>query len=158
MSKYIKVTLLPEWSDYSRENPAGPATFLRQTSEVPGPLQVSLAAYRAGEVPNPSPQDLVSLARKAGDTLGATELVETASGECVFGHFGSTVFRSAESGRMQVWYLSDGYDFIIATHICPEEVDTLVVEQAQKIIKGLIVESRSWWSVWMTRIAIWRAR
>jgi hypothetical protein len=142
------VGLLPGWSDYSHQNPEGPATFLRESSKVPGPLQVSLIGYRGGEIPNPSLQSLVNMASEMGDTLGATELVETTSGDCAFGRFGSAVFRSVECPRMQVWYLSDGYDFILATHICGGEPDWSEVAEVEEIVKRLTVESRQLWKFW----------
>lgn len=148
MRKRIQVKLLPGWANYSRENPDGPATFLRDTSRVPGPLQVSLTTYLGGEVANPSLQDLVRMASSFGDTLGASELIETICGECVFGCFGSAVYRSPENPRMQVWYLSDGYDFILATHICPEKPEPSEVEEVQEIVKGLTVKSQRWWKLW----------
>lgn len=148
MRKRVTVRLLPGWSDYSHQNPEGPATFLRDTSKVPGPLQVSFVGYRAGEIPNASLQSLVNMASDMGDTLGATEVVQTTSGDCAFGRFGSAVFRSAENPRMQVWYLSDGYDFILATHICGEEPDGSEVAEVEEIVKRLTVESRRWWKFW----------
>jgi hypothetical protein len=148
MRKRIKVTLLPGWADYSHENPEGPATYLRQASEVPGPLQVSLMAYRAGEVPDPSPQELVSMAANVEIAPLSNEVIETSSGQCAFGHYGSAVFRSPENPHMQVWYLSNGYDFILATHICPEGVDPAEAAEAEQIVKALTVTTRPWWKFW----------
>src|SRR5207237_5537853 len=65
MGNRLQMHLLPDWSDHSHENPDGPPTYLRDTSEVPGPLQVSWAWYESGEVPNPSDEDLISLATGA---------------------------------------------------------------------------------------------
>ncbi|MHC4215721.1 MAG: hypothetical protein ACYSWP_20430 [Planctomycetota bacterium] len=148
MRKRIKITLLPGWIDYSSENPEGPATYLRDASEVPGAFQVSLAEHIGREIPNPSLEDFVELASKTGETTGATEVIETVSGECRFGRFGSAVMRSKEYSRIQVWYLSEGYDFILATHICTENPDQTELAEVQEIVKELVLVERPWWKFW----------
>src|SRR6185295_4248103 len=110
---------LPGWIDVSKDNPDGPPTFLREASECPGPLQVSHAEYKGGVVPNPSEQDLIEMSRKFGRGTDTDfgDIVESSSGDCAFGKFGTTVYRSAEYPRSQVWELSNGRDFILVTHI-----------------------------------------
>ena len=115
---HLKVKLLKGWADYSRENPDGPPTFLRDLSEVPGPLQISTWEYEGGEIPNPSEDDLKHMSVELG-RKNFGELVETSSGACTFGKMGTAVFHSGEYPRVQVWHLSNGKDFILATHICP---------------------------------------
>ena len=128
--KRISVLLPDGWGDYSSENPDGPATFLRDLSEVPGAFQVSSMLYTGGEAPNPSCDDLIKLAKETGETMRAGEVVETPSGECRFGVFGSVVFRSAELPHTQVWQLSNGRDIILATHVCAEVAEAQEVKEA----------------------------
>lgn len=108
MRKKIKVQLTDGWSDYSKENPDGPSLFLRDDSESPAPLQVSLTEYVAGEIPNPSEHDLVKLSEKTGNERDFGDLIETNSGDCAMGKYGTAIFKSNEYPRMQVWYLSNG--------------------------------------------------
>jgi hypothetical protein len=148
VKKRIKVALLPGWRDFSKENPDGPATYLRGSSERPGAFQVSCADHVSGAVPNPSRQNLVRLAGEAGDTEGTAEVIETMSGECRFGQYGSAVLRSPEYRRMQVWFLSDGYDLIMATHVCAGEPNQHELAEVQHIVENLVLVKKPWWKLW----------
>jgi hypothetical protein len=133
MAKRVKVRLLPNWA--SADNPGGPATFYRTDSQDSGALQVSLMAeYTGGAPPNPTAQDLIELAQGHGERHDAGELVETGSGASRIGTFGTAVFRSAEFPRIQFWYLSNGYDFVLATHVCSVEPEAAEVAEAQQIV------------------------
>jgi hypothetical protein len=46
------------------------------------------------------------------------------------------VFRSA-GYRTQLWYLSNGFDFVLATHVCCDEPEAAEIAEAQQIV-GLI--------------------
>ena len=145
--KTIKVMLPEGWGDYSRDNPDGPPTFLRDASEVSGALQVSFALHDEGNAPNPSKEDLIDLAKNTGATMPVGEVVETSSGECRFGIFGSAVFGPSEMAHTQIWYLSDGQDFVLATHICAERPDGGEIGEAEEIVMGLtIVQTREKWT------------
>ena len=143
----VKVQLPNGWSDHSRENPG---TYLRDDSAVPGPLQVSVALYEGGEIPNPSEQDLVDMCRELGAQQNCGEALETGSGRCVFGNFGTAVFRTAEDPRIQLWRLSNGRDFVLVTHICPAEPDAKEVAEADQIVQSLTLEPapKSKWKFW----------
>ena len=133
MAKRVQIRLLPSWT--SADNPGGPATFIRHASHDSGALQVSLMAeYTEGELPHPTPQDLVELAECHGARQDAGELVETDSGACQLGSFGTAVFQSSEYPRIQLWYLSNGYDFVLATHVCSTEPEAAEVKEAQQIV------------------------
>ena len=135
MGKRLKIHLLPNWMDQSRNNPGGPPTFTRANSADSGALQISFAAeYRGRQVPNPSAQDLIGLARRHGENWGIGELIETTSGSCTLGKFGSAVFRSSKCPRVQLWCLSNGYDFVLATHVCCVDPDPAEVGEAQDIV------------------------
>ena len=124
MPKHVQITLPPNWRDSSAENPDGPPTYLR-SSACPGPLQVSWAWYCGGQPPNPTDADLVDLATLITEKIKDAEPIAKTSGACAIGRFGSAVINSNEFGRVQVWYLSNGFDFITVTHIGaiePEEI------------------------------------
>jgi hypothetical protein len=146
----IKIELPEGWGDYTDQNPDGPPTYLRTASKVPGPLQISFGLYESGDIPDPSKEDLMDMARGLGLGHGWGDVISTASGECGFGRFGTAVFRSDEHDRIQVWYLCNGRDFIFATHICPEAPDPQEVEEADRIVKALTLEAKpkSRWRFW----------
>lgn len=135
MAKQLEIRLLPNWADVSGENPGGPATYARTNSKGSGALQVSLAAeYRGGRVPNPSQQDLIRLAQGYGESQQAGSLVSAASGDCQLGTYGTAVFRSAANPHLQLWLLSNGRDFVLATHVCVVEPETAECTEAQQIV------------------------
>lgn len=134
MAQRLQVQLLPNWA--RMDNPDGPATFYRTDSEDSGALQVSLyAEYAGGKIPNPSVDDLIELAQGHGERHEAGELVETSGGTCGLGVYGSAVFRSAEYPYFRLWYISNGRDFVLATHICTAEPDAIELAEAQQIVE-----------------------
>ncbi|MBE0535184.1 MAG: hypothetical protein IH624_05895 [Phycisphaerae bacterium] len=139
----IHVVLPEGWRDYSADNPDGPTTFLRDASEVSGALQISVALHNGGPLPNPSKEDLVDMASSVGYEMQAGKLVETANGECAFGLLGSATFHSTTMPHTRIWYLSDGQDFVMATHICADVIDPQELSEAGEIVKGLVLQSRS---------------
>jgi hypothetical protein len=141
MANRLRVNLVPGWSDYSDENPGGPPTFLRDASPSPGPLQVSCAWYTSGQEPNPSDDDLIGLAKRAGDSFDSPALLETGSGPCAIGRFGTAVFRCNDAPRVQAWYLTNGRDFITVTHICGDDVEAAELHEAQRIVEDLRIET-----------------
>jgi len=90
------------------------------------------------------------MCRELGASQDCGKPVETASGRCAFGKFGTAIFRTAENPRVQVWKLSNGKDFILVTQIFPAEPDAMEVQEAEQIVKGLTVEavSKSKWKFW----------
>ena len=80
------------------------------------------------------------------------ELAESSGGACRFGSFGTAVFRSSEHPRIQVWFISDGRDHIMATHICDREPDAEEVAEAQQIASSLALgpeqRAKSKWKFW----------
>lgn len=136
MAKRVQVRLVWNWEQIA--NPEGPATFIRADTDEPGVLQVSLyAEYKSGKTPNPTARDLIELACGHGERHAVGELVETSSGVCDLGTFGSAVFQSEEYAREQFWYLSNGWDFVLATLICTTEPDPDEVAEAQQIVQML---------------------
>ena len=150
MEKYkLHIELLDGWGDYSHENPDGPSTFLRDRSEVPGPLQVSYAIYKDGDKPDASEEGLIELCMGLGEQHGWGGAIETESMACAFGLLGTAVFQSEEFPRIQVWHLSNGRDFIMVTHICPESPESEEVKDVQEIVKNItLMPMKAWWKFW----------
>ena len=143
--KVIKVELPEGWSDCSHDNPEGPPTFIRDISNIPGVFQVSLTLYKDGEIPNPSSEELIDLATRTGKSMPAGDLVETSSGKCKFGKFGTAIFQSIDFPLTQIWYLSDGLNFILATHIFSGSPEAGEVEEGQRIVDTISISKKSFW-------------
>jgi len=141
-AKILKVKLPAGWSDYSDENPNGPATFLRDISNTPGALQVSFALRVGGAPAVAIPEDLIELAKSTGESMLAGDLLETSSGACAFGVYGTAVFKSIEIRRTQIWYLTDKHDFLLATYISAGVPEPEEVAEAQEIINSLHITNR----------------
>lgn len=143
----LQIKLPPTWAQ--QNNPDGPATFCRESSSTPGPLQVSWAEYSRGPIPNPSAADLKKMAKDFGKQHGLGDLIESLSNCCIFGTLGTAVFHSALHPRIQVWHLSNWRDFIMVTHICPKEPDPVEVRDAQEIVRTLTLgKPKPWWKFW----------
>lgn len=127
----LKIELFRNWSQ--QNNPNGPATFVRQGST--NAFQVSWAEYRGDKPLNTGGEEgtrqfAVNFGKKFG------ELVESSSGTCRFGIFG-TAFRSATYPRIQVWILTNNRDHILATHICSAYLSADEIAEVQKIAASL---------------------
>jgi len=144
-SKNLNVKLPKGWSDYTHEYKNGLRTFLRHDSKESGVIQISVVSYKNGEIPNPSCKDLVELAKKTGENIPAGDVIETLSGNCTFGIYGTAIFKSEEFHRTQVWYLSDGYNFILATYICTATPEAEEISEAQDIINSIRIIKKPFW-------------
>lgn len=129
----LQIQLPKTWAQ--QNNPNGPATFGHQGST--NAFQVSWAEYRGGKVPDVTAEKLKEMAAGFGQKQGFGEMLESSSGACRFGTFGMAVFRSTEHPRIQIWFISDGRDHIMATHICDCEPDAGEVAEVQQIAGGL---------------------
>lgn len=143
----LKVQLPTGWTQQA--NPNGPATFCRQGSS--SAFQVSWAEYRGGKLPDVTTDKLKAMANDFGEKQHFGQMLESSSGDCKFGTFGTAVFRSAEYPRIQVWFISDGRDHIMATHICDREPESSEVNETQQIASGLALgpdQPKPKWKFW----------
>lgn len=133
-SMRLKIKLFTGWTQDKSTN--SPATFYRRQSQ--NPLQVSWAEYR-GKKPleKISTDKLKETATTFGQKQGFGNVVESSGGACTFGSFGTAVFRSKTHPRIQVWFITDGTDYILATHICASEPDAAEVRETQEIVRML---------------------
>jgi hypothetical protein len=92
----------------------------------------------------------MSRAFGTGTDMNLGDVGESQSGGCAFGKFGTTVYRSAEFPRSQVWYLSDGKDFIMVTHICGEEPNPQELVEVDQIVHMLTLgpPDKPRWKFW----------
>jgi hypothetical protein len=137
MKKKLTFTLVPGWEDISQENPEGPPTFIRSGESATGVLQISIQSiYDSGPEPNPTTGDLIRLCEHVAGLQEAT-VIEHSSGNCDLGTYGSVIAKSVELSRMQIWTLSNGRDFVLATYLCPEEPDPAESSEAEMIVKRI---------------------
>jgi hypothetical protein len=129
----LRIQLPTTWAQQA--NPEGPATFCRTGSTAA--FQVSWAEYHGGKLPDVTADKLKAMAANFGEKQGFGSLIESSSGACRFGTFGTAVFHSAERPRIQIWFISDGRDHIMATHICDREPGATEVVEVQQIASSL---------------------
>jgi hypothetical protein len=152
----VKLHLPDGWFDHSQKDSNGPSLYYRHLSEFSGALQISLAEYRRGQIPNMNSAALIKIAKGVTSDLG--EAVEETSGSCTLGQFGSVCVRSNRVVRAQAWCLTDGHVAVLVTHICEKSPDPLEIEEVQKIVNTLeVVEAREpatrppRWQFWKRR-------
>ena len=141
MGKKLKIWLPDDWATI--ENPDGPLTMSWQDPDAKGAFQLSTAEYRGGAEPRPSETDLIKLAVGFGEQHNWGELTSSSSGKCAMGVFGAAAFRRRKSmpaaapEHCQVWFLSNGLDFVFATFIAMQMPDDREVAAAQRIAEGI---------------------
>jgi hypothetical protein len=130
----LRIQLLPKWRQ--SEDPEGPATFGRDDGV--GAFQVSWAEYRGGKLPTDvTAESLMQMVERFGEQNSFGQMIESSGGECRYGMYGTGVFHAADHPRIQAWYISDGRDFIMATHFCDEEPDPSEIAEVQQIAASL---------------------
>ncbi len=145
----LKIQLFRGWLQHDLPNAA--ATFYREGSN--NPFQVSWAEYTGKQtLPELTKKRLEEMAVNFGRENDFGKLVESDGDECRFGKLGTAVFSSEHHERIQVWFVSDGRDHIMATHICEQEPDAEEVAEAQQIAASLALgpdrSAKPRWKFW----------
>jgi hypothetical protein len=134
----LRVDLPGNWLDISATNPGGAPTYCRREGGGRGALQISLQAeWKGGSLPDPTPDRLLELAERIALHQSACSIEAQSTGTCAIGSFGSVVARTPECAHMQVWVLSDGRDFVLATHVAMESPPEAEVAEAARIVMGV---------------------
>ena len=142
MKAHLKVNLPPDWEDISHENPEGPQTFARSGDLATGVLQMSIQSiYESGPDPNATFGDLIRLSEHVAMIQGA-KVVKRYSGECKLGMFGCVIGKSSELPVIQIWTLTNGRDFVLATFLGTEKPPIEESQQAEKIVKDTVLAFR----------------
>jgi hypothetical protein len=128
----IRVTIPKSWEEL--DNPQGPYTLIKSNNDEPGVLQISVANYLSGALPNPSLETLVELSENIGNKNNFGDVLSKASGNCDFGSYGRVDFKSEEHPLIAVWHLSDKKNFVFATFICSKYPEEVEMKEAEKII------------------------
>ena len=119
--KHLILNLPDDWVNISADNPDGPPTYCKKAYD--GVFQVSIPArYQGGKKPDPTPEYLRKLAVDYGLKKELGDLKDQSMGSCGIGQFGRASFYLQDQGWTHLWYLSDGWDFILATYVSKEQV------------------------------------
>jgi hypothetical protein len=130
----LKIELPITWSQHNNQD--GPATFFRRGSM--NAFQVSWAEYRGMKpLPEINSDSLKQMAVNFGAKNSFGRMVNSSGGDCRYGKFGTAVFESARHAHLQVWFVSDGRDHIMATHICRVQPTAVEVAEARQIAVNL---------------------
>ena len=133
----IQTLPLPGWSLVQDADSKSNVTLCQGDGQDAGVLQMSLALYQGGPVPNPTPQDLERQAKAYGEKLGYGLPAESTHGFCALGVFGKAVFHPTPQHHFSLWFLSNGRDFVLATFVCPQTLNSNQKAEAQAIVSGI---------------------
>jgi len=140
--KNLSLKLPDGWKDVSEDNPNGPPTFINDTIDNSGILQISTAEFLSGRIPNPSLSDLIDLSKNVGLKNGFGDLQNEVSGHCDYGTFGYAQFSNSESPYTSIWHISDGQNFIFATFICSIAPSQKHIDDVENILTS--IKRKSW--------------
>ncbi len=135
--KKLHIDFPDGWVDISGENPEGPPTFVNEQVDDSGVLQISMAEYAGGEVPEPSQADLVVMAKDVGFANQFGELTNEESGHCSYGLYGCAEFSGAEFSYSSIWYLSDGKNFVFATFISSAPPGAKLIQDVKNVLTSI---------------------
>ena len=98
-----------------------------------GALQLSLALYRDGQVPQPLPSELLEMVRELGSAhdLGtpSQEVTESAPIRLAAATF------HARGDFIRVWYVSDGYSIAKVTYLSAEGDEEQEVAECESMVR-----------------------
>jgi hypothetical protein len=143
MAKKLRIWLPDHWANISNEIPDGVLTLVWNDSTATGAFQISTAEYSGGREPHPSEADLIQMAIGFGEQQYWGSLVSSKGGTCKMGSFGTASFRLTDPfppdlpTYCQVWHLSNGLDFVMATFIAMKEPPQIELADAQRIAEGI---------------------
>jgi hypothetical protein len=151
VKKRLIVNLPPNWREASAELAVGITTFLRSNSSDSGALQVSTGWYVKGPIPDPGPAQLIDIAKSIIlNGVSVHDIEDGRVGDCAIGTY-ATVIARASGNRVQVWCMTNRYDFVFVTHAANGEPDSRELEEAERIVQSMAVENggppKPWWKI-----------
>ncbi len=138
----LEIKLPDSWKDISADNPNGPPTFIDDTIDDSGVLQISTAEFLSGRIPNPSLSDLIELSKNIGLKNEFGALQNEMSGKCDYGIFGYAQFSNPQFPYTSIWHVSDGRNFIFATFICSTVPNQQHIDHVKDILTS--IKRKSW--------------
>lgn len=128
----LKIKLPDNWTQM--DNPEGPPTFIDESLDEPGVLQISFAEFIEGAKPNPTKLDLINLSETLGNNSNFGSITTKESGDCVYGTFGRVNFTSDDYPLISVWHISNGENFVFATFICSSKPNEKQLNDVSRIL------------------------
>ena len=117
------------------ENPGGPWTLKKKSGDDGNAFQISSMQSRSGKKLDPEPnllQFATQFAIKNGGVVTGSQV-----GDCVFGRYGTAIFKAREFKYCQCWTITDGVHFIIATYICDAVPDSSKLREVSAMAVSL---------------------
>ena len=137
MPPKLHVNLPPGWTDVSSKVPDAGAMFVKGGIDATSALQIS---YGLNSAPAQTPlteEDLIHMAAASNFGVNFGAVVHKHGGPSLFGHMGTAIYEGGNYPRVQVWFLSNGKDIVMASLVSAEKPDDLLVTEAQEIVQTL---------------------
>ena len=123
------------WADITHAVEAEGTPYTIARADGVGALQFSVAIYKTGSVPNPTPAVLLEMIKDFGRKKGlgspSTVIAELGSPILAAGSF------SWDADFLRVWQLSDGYNFAFVTYTCAAEDVGPELAACEQIVRSL---------------------
>jgi len=136
----MSLTACEGWEDTTGlvQGNDAPFTVTKAAAGV-GALQFSPAIYERGERPEPTLEDLSKMLREfaANHQLGDSFEQTVVTGE-LFG-IGASYHR--EDDFIRVWYLSNGWSFLLVTYVCEWESRHVEVSEREQMVSSIRLQS-----------------
>jgi hypothetical protein len=129
------------WCDITNDVEAADPPWTLAKPDGVGAFQFSVATYKSGSVPNPSPQVLFSMLCDFASSreLGEPAEVVTEDGEL---RIAAGSFRWGED-FLRVWYVSDGYSFAKVTYTCSWGAQQSELPDCEQMLRTLRFEDEA---------------
>jgi hypothetical protein len=104
------------------ESAGGPWTLMKKSGADANAFQISSMQRQSGRKLDPEP-NLLEFATHFAIRSGGV-VTESHVGDCVFGRYGTAIFKAREFKYCQCWTITDGVHFIFATYVCDAVPDS----------------------------------
>jgi hypothetical protein len=124
------------WADITEEVEAEDPPYTLARRDGVGALQFSIALYRSGAIPDPTPADLLGMVEEFGRKSGLGEpsavLVEPGPPRLSAGSF------AWGEDFLRVWQVSDGRNFAFVTYTCAAEDAGPELSACERIVRSIV--------------------
>ena len=128
------------WRDITEEVEAANSPWTLAKPDGVGAFQFSIATYKSGRIPNPTPQ-LLSLLRDFASSheLGGPQDIVTEDGNL---RIAAASFRHADD-FIRAWWASDGLSFAKVTYTCVWNEQRMELPDCKRMIRTLRFEDEA---------------
>jgi hypothetical protein len=123
------------WCDITDEIEAADPPWTLAKPDGVGAFQFSLATYKSGRIPNPSPQVLLSLLRDFASSQELGEPAEVVTEDRDL-RIAAGSFRHRDD-FVRAWYASDGRSFAKVTYTCVWSAQQAELPDCERMIRSL---------------------